>query len=169
MLKLAAKSALAHTKPITGGGVTLLEETLAVAQLSARREDPTYLERAAHALGVEPPRKPNTVASRGTTHIAWIAPDQWLIIGSTVEGIDVSDAYCASRLTGARVADLLSKSVPVDLSETAFPPLSCTRTLMGSIPVFLVRDSSGFLMLVDRGLANAAWSWLAEGAAALTR
>jgi heterotetrameric sarcosine oxidase gamma subunit len=169
MLKLSAKSALAHAKPISNAGVTLHEEALAVAHLSARREDPAYLERAAHALGVDLPRKPNTVASRGATQAAWIAPDQWLIIGTTAEGIDVSDAYCAIRLIGARVTDVLSKSVPVDLSETGFPPLSCTRTLLGSIPAFLMRDSSGFLVLVDRGLANAAWSWLSEGAAALTR
>jgi heterotetrameric sarcosine oxidase gamma subunit len=169
MLKLSPKSALAHTKPTTNGGVTLHEETLAIAHLAARREDPAYLERAAHAIGVEPPRKPNTAASRGTARIAWIAPEQWLVIGATAEGIDMSDAYCAIRLTGARVRDVLSKSVPVDLSETAFPSLSCTRTLMGSIPAFIMRDSSGFLVLVDRGLANAAWIWLSEGAVALTR
>jgi sarcosine oxidase, subunit gamma len=169
MLKLAAKSALAHTKPVTNGGVTLSEEALAIAHLSARREDPAFLERAAQALGVELPRKANTVASRAAVHVAWIAPDQWLVIGATAEGTDVSDAYCVIRVSGARAADLLSKSVPVDLAPAAFPALSCARTLMGSIPVLLMRGADGFRVLVDRGLGDAAWRWLSDGVTALTR
>ncbi len=173
MANLAATSALAHATnaPLTRDGLTMREDaTLRITHLFDKREDPAYRQRIAQTFGVDAPTKPNTVTV-GSASLAWLAPGQWLALGggATQEGIDVSDAYAAIRLTGARAAELLTKSVPIDLAESAFQPKSCTRTLLGSIPIFLMRENDGFLVLVERGLAHAAWSWLTDSTEGLNR
>lgn len=173
MANLAATSALAHaaTAPLTRDGLTMREDaTLRITHLFDKREDPGVRQRMAQTYGVDAPTKPNTVAI-GSASLAWLAPGQWLALGGAAspDGIDVSDAYGAIRLTGARAAELLTKSVPVDLAESAFLPKACTRTLLGSIPIFLMRENDGFVILVERGLAHAAWSWLSDSAEGLNR
>jgi sarcosine oxidase, subunit gamma len=174
MVDLATTSALAHvTNSVSvGAGLAMREDpALRIIHLFDKREDPTFRQRVAQTFGVDVPTKPNTVAV-GSASLAWIAPGQWLALGGTApaqDGIDVSDAYCGIRLAGPRAAELLAKSVPVDLAATAFPPQTCTRTLLGSMPLFLMHDKDGFLVLVERSLAHAAWSWLADGAQALSR
>lgn len=174
MADLTATSALAHVStPFSGRGDLMLREdaSLRVVHLFEQRDDAAFHQRVARAFGVEAPTKANAVAV-GSASLAWIAPGQWLALGLSVDaqdGVDVSDAHCALRLTGTRAADLLSKSVPVDLAADAFPTRTCARTVMGSIPVFLMRETDGFLILVERGLAHAAWAWLTDGAEALSR
>ena len=180
MLDLAPSSPLSHLRragaaatAFAGEGVALQEEPdLRVVLLFDKPEDPAFRRRVVRTLGGEPPVKPNTVAV-GTHSIAWIAPGQWFAMGADADagdGIDVSDAYCAIGLKGARAVDLLSKSVPVEFDTKAFAPHSCARTLMGPIPVFLMaRDENDFLILVERGLAHAAWAWLVDGASSFSR
>jgi sarcosine oxidase subunit gamma len=173
MADLAAAHALAHVRPIAGrDGLALREDpSVRIVLLLERRDDPGFQQRVAKAFGVAPPTKANTVA-KGSASLAWIAPGQWFALGTHVDardGVDVSDAYCALRLSGPRAAELLSKSLPVDLSVGAFPARTCVRTMMGSIPIFLMREADGFLILVERSLAHAAWTWLADGANALSR
>jgi sarcosine oxidase subunit gamma len=172
MADLAASSALAHVTPLSRRDLTLREDpSLRVFHLLERREDPGFRQRVAQTFGVEAPVTASTVAV-GSASLAWISPGQWFALGAQFDapdGVDVSDAQCALRLTGARATELLSKSVPVDLSAGAFPVQTCARTLMGSIPVFVMRDEDGFLILVERSLAHAAWTWLADGANALSR
>jgi heterotetrameric sarcosine oxidase gamma subunit len=171
MHSLAATSALVESAVPAQNGVTLRERPTQIVHLSDRREDPAHRQRIAQAFGVEPPDAPNTVAV-GSASIAWIAPGQWLAIGEAVDardGVDVSDAYCALHIGGSRAAELLSKSAPIDLAASAFPQGRCARTLLGSIPIFLMREREGFLVLVERSLAHAAWTWLADGAGALSR
>lgn len=173
MADLAAVPALAHVSPIAGrDGLTLREDPSArVVLLLERRDDTGFQQRVAQTFGVAAPTKANTVAT-GSASLAWIAPGQWFALGTHVDardGVDVSDAYCALRLSGARAAELLSKSAPVDLSATAFPVQTCVRTMMGSIPVFVMCETDGFLILIERSLAHAAWTWLADGADALSR
>ncbi len=173
MADLAAASALAHAAPLSRGDLTLREDpSLRVFHLFERRDDPGFRQRVAQTFGVEAPTTANTVAF-GSASLAWIAPGQWFALGGAQvdarDGVDVSDAQCALRLTGARATELLSKSVPVDLSVSAFPAQTCVRTVMGSIPVFVMREKDGFLILVERSLAHAAWTWLTDGANALSR
>ena len=174
MVDLAATTALAHMGPLSGRGALALREdsSVRVFHLFERPDDPGFRQRVAQTFGVEAPTKANTVAA-GSASLAWIAPGQWFALGGTHvdarDGIDVSDAQCALRLIGARAAELLSKSVPVDLSVNTFPPQTCMRTVMGSIPVFVMREKDGFLVLVERSLAHAAWTWLVDGANALSR
>lgn len=154
-------------------GIALREEPhVRVVLLFGKPGNQEFRQRVTRTFGAEPPTKPNTVAV-GTNSIAWIAPGQWLVIGpdpDTGDGIDVSDAYCALGLKGSRAVDLLSKGVPLDLDAKSFAPHSCARALVGSIPIFLMaRDTDDFLMLVERGLAHAAWAWLVDGASTLGR
>lgn len=154
-------------------GLALREEpNLRVVLLFDKPDDPTFRQQVWRDFGVEPLTEPNIVAI-GASAVAWIAPGQWLVIGAGVitdNGIDVSDAYCGIGLTGMRSVELLSKSVPIELDATSFAPNHCARTLMGSIPIFLMAcDEGNFLILVERGLAHAAWAWLVDGAASFSR
>ncbi len=178
MSDLAPSSGLSHLSRagaaamFAGEGVALREEPgLCAMLLFDKSEDSKFRRRVARTFGAEPPTTPNTVAV-GASAIAWIAPGQWLVIGGdpVADGLDVSDAYCAISVKGRRAADLLSKSVPVDLDVKAFAALCCARTVLGSIPIFLMaRDESDFLLLVERGLAYAAWAWLVDGASPRAR
>jgi sarcosine oxidase subunit gamma len=178
MFDLAPSSPLSQARradapaAFAAAGVTLHEEpALRVVLLFDKPQDPGFRERVMRAFGVELPATPNTVAV-GANSVAWIAPDQWLAIGTDLapgDGIDVSDAYCAIGVSGARTLALLSKSVPIDLAVKAFAPHRCARTLLGSIPILLMaRDEGAFLILVERGLAHAAWTWLVDGASSFS-
>lgn len=172
MGELRPASALAHLggnddpAQWRGDGLVLSElPGLAVTLLLDRPGNPCFDAEVARVLGVAPPREPNTIAGGS---LAWIAPGQWLAIGTELAeplGIDLSDAYCAIAVKGEHGRDLLSKSVPLDLDGAAVAPGRCARTLMGSIPiVMLVRGMDEWLILVDRSLAHAAWAWLIDAA-----
>lgn len=178
MRDLAPTSALSHVRQGTApaefatNGVTLSEEPLSVVLLFETPNDTGFQVRVASMFGVEARMSPNTVA-HGRNMIAWIAPGQWLVIGCAIEsdeGVDMSDAYCAVGIRGEHARDLLAKGVPIDLDPGSFAPLQCARTLLGSIPIFIMaRDEANYLILVERGLAHAAWAWLEKGALSVSK
>jgi heterotetrameric sarcosine oxidase gamma subunit len=145
-------------------GIVLSERSdLRIMLIIERTTGGQISEALARHVG-EVPREPNTVAGGG--RVAWMAPGQWLAFGLHEDnaGIDVSDAYGAIAIEGPRARELLSKSVPLDL-EHALTPGRCARTLLGSIPVFLMaNEDASILALVGRSQAHAAWTWLVDGA-----
>jgi heterotetrameric sarcosine oxidase gamma subunit len=172
MADLSPTSPLAHLGRDGGspnhGGEGLTLSALPDLSVTLLFDEPDRDADIARILGMALPREPNSVAG-GT--IAWIAPGQWLAVGNPAAepfGVDLSDAYGAIAIEGARSRSLLAKGVPLDLDSAAFAPGRCARTLMGSIPVvLLVRGPDEWLVLVERSLAHAAWTWLLDGAVAL--
>lgn len=113
--------------------------------------------------------------------VVWMAPDELLIVTDydAVDGIaqtlgeaftgthhlalNVSDARVVLRLEGTRVAEVLAKGAPVDLSESAFPVGSARRTHLGGIAVgFWRRDAETWEIVAFRSFGQHLYDWLVE-------
>lgn len=117
----------------------------------------------------------------GETAVVWMAPDEVLIVtgygeagdlvtqlsealsGQHHMAVNVSDARVVLRLTGDRVAEVLNKGAPVDLSEGAFPAGSARRTHLGPLAVaFWRRDAETWDIVAFRSFGQYLFDWLAE-------
>lgn len=92
-------------------------------------------------------------------HALHLSPDEWLLIGSPDEAaalvmktgseasaiahslVDISERNVGVTVTGEGAADLLNAGCALDLSDEAFPPGSCTRTLFGKADILLWRPT----------------------------
>ena len=97
-----------------------------------------------------------------------LAPDEWLLIGPVAERdrvvgrigaadvprslVDVGERGLTLRVEGGAATALLNAGCPLDLSNRAFPPGACTRTLFGKATVVLERshDADCFRMQYGR-------------------
>lgn len=84
-------------------------------------------------------------ATSGGAAIQWFGRDLWLLSGIASPELpgaaltDQSDAWGTLDLTGAKVAEVMARLVPVDLREPAFPEGSALRTEMHGMMVALAR------------------------------
>ena len=94
-------------------------------------------------IGARAPIKPNTVSRVGDMLIAWLGPDEWLVVSppDVKDGLaaklqealtalyvsvnDISSGQTIIRLRGARARDLLNKGCPLDLHPRAFGAGQC--------------------------------------------
>ncbi len=132
------------------------------------------------AIGVEVPAA-LTATFDGPRGAVWMAPDELLLFtdyaqaGELVEGleaalsgthhmaVDVSDARAVIALAGARVAEVLAKGAPVDLSPRAFPVGTARRTHLGGIAVaFWRRAEEEWEIVCLRSYARHLFDWLAQ-------
>lgn len=114
-------------------------------------------ERLSPIAGFEIHQSINSVT--GTDRLAMrLGPDEWLLLGEDARPIgkdlstvltdahhslvDVSHRQIAFAVRGERAADVLNCGCPLDLHESAFPPGSATRTLLGKAEVVLSRPVS---------------------------
>jgi len=103
------------------------------------------------------PATPNTCTARGSMVAAWMAPRQWLLIGSAEDGerwssveipgaaiTDLSHGRSIARVSGSQWRGLLSHGCPLDL-ETSFTPgqWSCAQSVFNSVPVFILVPPDG--------------------------
>lgn len=81
---------------------------------------------------------------------------------------DISDAFVAIGLTGAKARDVLAKAATVDLHPDVFTAGSVARTLFGRVTVIISRvddsESLAFDMIISRSNARFLWRWLADAA-----
>lgn len=78
---------------------------------------------------------------------------------------EMSDQYMRFDLSGKHARNLLAKGCELDLSEAAFGPYACSRTLLAHLNVVIWRDDSDDLSLfIDASFAEHLWLWL-QGAA----
>src|SRR4051794_7675648 len=125
------------------------------------------------AFGVDLPSDMLTSAASGARAALRLGPDEWLLLaeheaaatlpaalaaalGSIAASVvEVSDRQVAFHVAGAGAADLLNEGCPLDLSDNAFPPGACTRTLFGKAEIVLWRPGSapGFRIEVARSYA----------------
>ena len=70
--------------------------------------------------------------------------------------IDITHAKTVMLLSGDRAQDALAAHCPLNVSETAFLPLHCARSLFADVPLFLARIGPirQFLMMVDQSMAK---------------
>ena len=113
----------------------------------------------------------------------WMSPDELLLLVPYAEAeakvaqlsgalgtrhhmaVNVSDARVVLSLTGARVAEVLSKGAPVDLFDTAFPVGSARRTHLAEIAVGFWRTGpEDWEIVCFRSYARHLFDWLTASA-----
>lgn len=136
-------------------------------------------------LGLEPPERPNTVKVLGPLKILSVAPHRWLIVrpartpslrdelsakvaSDTAAVVDLSAGRCVFTISGERSRELLSKHLPLDLSERQFSAGRCAQSAIGRIDVLLHAESRNMLAIyVCRSLAQHLSEMLADSAIAM--
>jgi len=109
----------------------------------------------------------NTVGTDGEVWLARLGPDEWLVGGPEADAdllqgrfhealaglphslVDVSHRNVGIDVSGRQAAAVLNAGCPLDLSESAFPPGSATRTLLGKSEIVLIRASAAPLYRVE--------------------
>lgn len=111
----------------------------------------------------------NTCRIHGERIAARLGPDEWLLIGPETENATLADACSAdlaSRIislvdighrnvamtvSGPAASTVLNAGIALNLSETAFPAGSATRTLLGKADVVLLRTGTAAVYRVECG------------------
>ena len=109
----------------------------------------------------------NTVGTDGEVWIVRLGPDEWLVGGPEADAdllqgrihealaglphalVDVSHRNVGIAVSGRQAAAVFNAGCPLDLSETAFPPGSATRTLLGKAEIVLIRAAAAPLYRVE--------------------
>ncbi|NKB50686.1 MAG: sarcosine oxidase subunit gamma [Rhizobiaceae bacterium] len=130
-------------------------------------------------LDLDLPVKPGQSTSKSTLSALWIGPDEWLII-DTKNPIDKlmprreNANFCATDISHRNVAFIVSgngaentlcASCPRDLSLSAFPVGSASRTIFGKAEVVLLRTGkTSFRLECWRSFSPYVWDLLVDGA-----
>jgi sarcosine oxidase subunit gamma len=175
---------------VAGTQVTLGTRVIAHAwNVQGNPGDAQFAAATQAALGMPLPSKPNTLAHREAQTALWLGPRSWLVLAFAdgVPGVanwrgardtinaaggalfDVSASRIAFTVQGARAADTLAKSCPLDFHPRVFGPGQCAQSLLGQVNVLIARldDTPTFTVMVARSLAPDAWRTLCLSAAPL--
>lgn len=133
---------------------------------------------ATGATGAKMPG-PNRIALSDTGGIAWMSPDELLLLcpydGVTAAldkatatlgkahalAVNVSDARALLQVSGPAAREVLAKLCPVDLSPGAFQPGMFRRTRMAQVPAALwMPDAHSFHVVCFRSVADYAFNLL---------
>ncbi|MFE3455647.1 sarcosine oxidase subunit gamma [Nonomuraea sp. NPDC059194] len=136
-------------------------------------------EEVGAALGVPLPVEPCTAVRAGELTVAWLGPDEWLVIApegyrsellrKAVDGgsgsvVDVSAQRTTLRLAGPKARDVLSHGCTIDLHPTVFGPGACAQTTLARTQVVLLPQDDGYLVLVRSSFAAYLAEWLLDAA-----
>ncbi len=127
---------------------------------------------------------PLTIASGKTGSIAWMSPDEALVMcdyadAGAVVGtmtaslgtthslvVDVSDARAQFRVTGPAAREVMAKLCPVDFAPGSFEPGQFRRTRMAQIAAAVwMEDENTFCVICFRSVAEYAFTLLKTAAA----
>jgi sarcosine oxidase subunit gamma len=152
-----AAARLAAATRTTGGAVSLAEVPF-LAQVNLRL-DPKgpAADAVAVELGVPLPTEAGTSARSGGVTVAWLGPDEWLVLGPPdAEGdlearlrsavgtahasvVDVSAQRTTLLVAGPRARDLLALGCALDLHPRSFGEGGCAQTMLARAQVALLR------------------------------
>jgi sarcosine oxidase, subunit gamma len=139
----------------------------------------------AELLGVEVPTTASTYAKNGDTTVIWLGPDEWLVTGTTLTGlelearlrgavaphggaaVDVSGQRTTLRLSGPHSRDVLAKGTSLDLHPRTFGEGTAAETTLAQAGVILLAvDGSGadYRILVRSSFARYLADWLLDAA-----
>ena len=163
MPELIAKSAL-EGRSLTTGGVTLAEaDPGPITSIAVFPGHAKALAKGLKALGLTFPA-PNSFTERNGARIVWTGRDQAFLLGAAppaLEGAaltDQTDGWTLLALSGAGVADVLARLVPVDMRAAAFPVGRAIRTQLNHMNVVILRTGDQAVeILVFRSMARTAW------------
>jgi sarcosine oxidase subunit gamma len=137
------------------------------------RVAPAARRRVAAAAGLSDLPEPNTVVATQGARVAWLRPDEWLVIVGARDDavatrlrqavldadsalIDVSHARVSVMVSGAGAADVLSSACAIDLHSQVFRVGMCAQTVFGHAPVLVIPVSDGraYELLVRPSMAD---------------
>lgn len=140
----------------------------ALLNLRGRPEDDTFAASVERIVGIRLPEAPNRWSGEDGFAIAWLGPDEWLIMvrdrqaGDIENGlrearpddpwlsvVDVSHNYTGFVLTGTKTREALAKGCSLDLHPRNFGQGDCAQTL--------VAKSRALLRCVDDGESVEIW------------
>ena len=148
--------------------------------------NPGFSEALTAVTDVVLPQHPNTCVSSEHWRVAWLGPDEWLLIGSSdvcnavpladrLEPMhhaltDISGGQTILRVGGGNWRDVLSSACPFDLHPRVFGEGACTQTMIAHTNVLLipVRDpdrDEALDIVVRRSFADHLARWLMDAAA----
>ena len=119
----------------------------------------------------------NRATTIGPTTALHLGPDEWLLLGpdgaaaailaaghgQLASLVDVSHRSTTIEISGPHATTALNAFSALDLSEPAFPPGMCTRTLFGKAEIILWRTNpTTFRIDVWRSFAPHVWQCLEE-------
>ncbi|MBU4528208.1 MAG: sarcosine oxidase subunit gamma [Hoeflea sp.] len=178
-----AKSAQAvRTEPLAGrvsGSAGVQVTPAAAAVRVSLRADPENAKALSKALGLELPLKPKTTAgSLPGRLVAWLGPDEWLIIDETGDplsdlrkakvlhsAVDVSHRNTAILVSGKGARATLESGCPQNLGDAVFPVGAASRTVMGKIEVVIIRTAdTEYRVECWRSFSTYAFDFLSESA-----
>ncbi len=164
---------------IDGSGAVLVAAQRRVAMVTLK----AVLTKATSASIKKALGTPVPTARRIANGIAWMAPDELLIMvpqGSTPQAIidrltaeikapmlalDVSDARAVFTLKGNKAREVLAKGAPVDLSPEAFTQGDFRRTRLGQVAVaFWLEADDEITLVCFVSLKQFMFDWLVNAA-----
>lgn len=168
-------------------GIVKIEEAGPQGMITLRGDaGAAALQKAASGVaGVDMPGI-RGIAAAGDRAIAWMSPDEWLILlpyAQAHEGVDalrtalagthhlaenVSDARALFRVTGepARLREVLAKLAPADLHPDRFGAGEMRRTRLAQVPAAIWLDSAGEARVICfRSVASYVFDLLSVAAA----
>ena len=142
--------------------------------------DETFQAEVERVIGARAPIKSNAVSRVGDTLVAWLGPDEWLVVsppdvkdglaaklqealtGLHVSVNDISGGQTIIRLRGARARDVLSKGCPVDLHPRAFGAGQCAQSHIAKSNALIIQldDTPTYDVIVRRSFADYLARWL---------
>ncbi|MEL7272591.1 MAG: sarcosine oxidase subunit gamma [Pseudomonadota bacterium] len=178
-----AKTAVLERSPVNAGKrfaneVVMIEAAPPASRISLRATG-VGITNFGKRLGFALPKKPHQTNGKDGRTALWLGPDEWLVIDTrrvdetmvpklsnkTVAAIDISHRNTAFIITGTGAENTLNVACPRDLSETAFPVGTCSRTIFGKAEVVLWRTGKDtFHLECWRSFASYVWRYLLEGA-----
>jgi heterotetrameric sarcosine oxidase gamma subunit len=167
---------------VTGArGVTLTEwPFITMVDL---RVDPASeaADRIQKSLGAPLPRQCGHTTAAGPHRVAWLGPDEWLVIsqadatavaaelrealaGAPGSVVDVSANRTTLELSGPAARQVLDKGCPLDLHPRAFGPGQAVSTTVGPVPVLLwqVDDLPTYRLFPRSSFADYLARWLID-------
>ena len=131
------------------------------------------------SIALDLPTSMHQTASKTGRHALKLGPDEWLIIDTknvdetmvprlankNFSAVDISHRNCAFILSGEGATNTLNTACPRDLSLTAFPVGTCSRTVFGKAEIILYRTAKNtFRLECWRSFAIYIRDYLTEGA-----
>ena len=167
-------------------GVVLKEQKFQV-QMNLRGDpgDDAFISAVEGELGIPLPLQANTISHKHDLVIAWLGPDEWLLIANPETGLvikpqlerslsglhcslnDLSGGQTIISVSGPRSLDVLAKGCTLDLHPRVFGPSQCAQSHLAKSSVLIIpriSNLTAYDVVVRRSFADYLWQWLVKAA-----